>query len=101
MEIVTIVGALPQFIKAAPVRGAIQKHNRDVAAALRLRKSSCIAANTTMIPCQQSSLGIESSSYLMTVAFGEPPDKRHELHRNVVRFEVIGQSFDYGRNIAL
>jgi hypothetical protein len=42
-----------------------------------------------------------SSAYLITVAFGEPPVRRHDIHENVIRFEVIGQAFDYGRNIGL
>jgi lipopolysaccharide transport system ATP-binding protein len=42
-----------------------------------------------------------SSNYLMTVAFGEPPLRRHDLRENVIHFEVSGQPFDYGRNIGL
>jgi len=30
MNIVTIVGARPQFIKATPVSRAIQRHNREI-----------------------------------------------------------------------
>jgi lipopolysaccharide transport system ATP-binding protein len=41
------------------------------------------------------------SSYMLTVAFGEPPDRRHDVHENVLRFEVAGEPFDYGRNIGL
>jgi len=39
------------------------------------------------------------SSYLITVAFGEPPEKKHDVHENVLRFEMTGEAFDYGRNI--
>jgi lipopolysaccharide transport system ATP-binding protein len=39
--------------------------------------------------------------YLLTVAFGEPPDKRHDLHENFLAFEISGQAFDYKRNIGL
>lgn len=42
-----------------------------------------------------------TTSYLVTVAFGEPPTKRHDVHHNLLRFEVTGQAFDYGRSIGL
>lgn len=41
------------------------------------------------------------NSYFLTVAFGEPPFKRHDIHENVLNFEVTGKAFDYGRNIGL
>ena len=42
-----------------------------------------------------------ASSYLLTVAFGEPPVKRHDVHENILLFEVTGHAFDYGRSIGL
>ncbi len=42
-----------------------------------------------------------ASRYFLTVAFGEPPIKRHDVHENVLLFEITGEAFDYGRNIGL
>jgi lipopolysaccharide transport system ATP-binding protein len=42
-----------------------------------------------------------AASYTLTVAFGEPPVKRHDVHENVLRFEVLGKAFDYGRAIGV
>lgn len=41
------------------------------------------------------------TSYLLTVAFGEPPIQRHDFHENIIQFEVLGKSFDYGRDIGM
>jgi lipopolysaccharide transport system ATP-binding protein len=44
---------------------------------------------------------LAESRYLLTVAFGEPPDRRHDLHENCLGFEVTGQAFEYRRSIGL
>lgn len=41
------------------------------------------------------------TNYLLSVAIGEPPIKRHDFHENIIQFEVLGKSFDYGRDIGM
>jgi len=41
------------------------------------------------------------SKYFVSVAFGEPPLKRHDLHENLLTFDITGQAFEYDRNIGL
>jgi lipopolysaccharide transport system ATP-binding protein len=41
------------------------------------------------------------TKYLLTVAFGEPPVKRHDAHENILRFEVTGKPLDHEHNIGL
>jgi hypothetical protein len=38
-----------------------------------------------------------AASYLLTVVLGEPPIRRHDIHENVLRFEVVGQVFEHER----
>jgi lipopolysaccharide transport system ATP-binding protein len=42
-----------------------------------------------------------SASYMLTVAFGEPPIRRHDVHENALRLDVLGEAFEYGRSIGL
>jgi hypothetical protein len=44
---------------------------------------------------------LAESTYFLTVAFGEPPIERHDVHENFMSFQVTGQPFDYNRNIGL
>ena len=44
---------------------------------------------------------LAETQYLLTVAFGEPPEKRHDAHENILNFEITGQAFDYKRSIGL
>jgi len=46
---------------------------------------------------------LAEADYLLSVAFGEVPFKRHDFHDNVLRFEVLGQGFfdHWGRNIGM
>jgi len=44
---------------------------------------------------------LAESTYFLTVAFGEPPIKRHDVHENFMSFQVAGQTFDNKRNIGL
>jgi len=46
---------------------------------------------------------LAEADYLLSVAFGEVPYKRHDFHENVLRFEVLGQRFydHWGRNIGM
>jgi lipopolysaccharide transport system ATP-binding protein len=44
---------------------------------------------------------LAAGSYLLTLAFGEPPIKRHDVRENVLRFEVLGKPFEYDRSIGI
>jgi lipopolysaccharide transport system ATP-binding protein len=41
------------------------------------------------------------ASYLLTVAFNEPGKGRLDVLENILRFDIFGTAFDYGRNIGL
>jgi lipopolysaccharide transport system ATP-binding protein len=41
------------------------------------------------------------SKYFLSVSFGEPPLQRHDVHENLLTFDITGQPFEYGRNIGL
>ena len=61
LKIVTIVGARPQFIKAAPVSRAIEEHNRKISSSSSpitnhlLSRSLSIPASIMMTTCPRSS----------------------------------------------
>jgi lipopolysaccharide transport system ATP-binding protein len=44
---------------------------------------------------------LAENRYLLTVAFGEPPEMRHDVRENILDFEITGQAFDYKRNIGI
>jgi lipopolysaccharide transport system ATP-binding protein len=44
---------------------------------------------------------LAENTYFLTVAFGEPPTQRHDFHENFMSFQVIGQPFEYNRNIGV
>jgi len=44
---------------------------------------------------------LAESRYLLTIGFGEPPDRRHDRHENCLGFEVTGQAFEYKRSIGM
>jgi hypothetical protein len=44
---------------------------------------------------------LAESRYLLTIGFGEPPDRRHDRHENCLGFEVTGQAFEYKRSMGM
>jgi hypothetical protein len=44
---------------------------------------------------------LAESRYLLTIGFGEPPDRRHDRHDNCLGFEVTGQAFEYKRSMGM
>jgi lipopolysaccharide transport system ATP-binding protein len=44
---------------------------------------------------------LAENTYFLTVAFGEPPTQRHDVHENFMSFQITGQPFEYNRNIGV